>query len=767
MKKRLTLLILFVFFIFHSCLDYTLPDRIELELEGSLNLPVKTAFGDWGDMVRSVLEKSFSGGTEDIEIEVYNVNYEDQDAQAFCVYIPIIISESLNPDTHLGGLENNNALEINKDITIPFFDDFAFGCDINQGLSTFISGGKITVPIPITFSFDGSGTTGPDFLHAVIAEGDFIAGLDLSIGDVVLTEDNCTITYEIGIAQDDNTTVMGTCPGLDCPSNPSASPVQSLNGKKINGNPVKINGRITLTPKGGGITVDPSNTDLAGRLNITMDLRSFSDIFWNLERISGEMQTVSVSMAKAGENLNWIEFEAYKAENDAPSAGIGLNMEFYNLSDKLGLKMAVGCNELKFDGNEKKTLKQGDNIFGNKYALKGEDDRLTLSGNNAVDRLTFYFELFSDYAGNDKVLHIKDVKAGERLDIQGDAKFFQNWILAEVNLSKALKASLDDNGNLTGTFPKEGQEPIDLSLLGEYTYGFNFNDIAAYAYFSGPDDTIKQFTTSKLEISAQYGDVEPGDVKSLEILNTSPIILEKKHVVFITPEDSDDFEDNNGYNPDYLDEKGTYKIEGFPENGNETTNFDSLLNAGPKDLVFQYKMTDIPEGLPVTPEDFAEDADHNIVVTIIIFIKLDFVAGEEGAEISLPVLKDQHDLLSRTPDADDPSKPAGESVFTSLDIDRINISVDFSGVRFTNGKLFIEKDGDLMLFPEGKPVEGNTISIDINNNDYNFIKEHIITPDFRLKFDKGGKFVIPRKLGLTSVRIEGKGKNTVVLDLDK
>jgi hypothetical protein len=98
----------------------------------------------------------------------------------------------------------------------------------------------------------------------------------------------------------------------------------------------------------------------------------------------------------------------------------------------------------------------------------------------------------------------------------------------------------------------------------------------------------------------------------------------------------------------------------------------------------------------------------------------------------------------------------------------INFSVDFSSAFFTGGRLFIEKNNDSYkprLFPEGVRLDGSKIALNIRNKEFEILREYFINPDLRLEFSKGATITIPRVMGLVSVNIEAKGKNTLTLDL--
>jgi hypothetical protein len=600
---------------------------------------------------------------------------------------------------------------------------------------------------------------GDDFLHALIGEGYFDIDLDLSEGNVVLPRDQFTFNYTINISQDPDVSSPGSSlsnpyNGLDYPSSPPdlTSEKRFLNGQEINKKDVRIGGTVTLKPKTGGGTVYITNPDedplLEGQLKIKMNFTKFDEMDWDFRHISNELEAAPRSLASVAKNLNWITFDQCAVDaNGESAAGIGINVNFTEIIG--GLEMYIGCDALDFQ-DEPKLIHKGNNIFGNEndFILDLNDYK------DDVKKLQFDITLFP--AGPNKdVLHLENMVTGEALSIKGDAKLFQHWTEAEVNMIEALKA-MNSDGVFKGTFPDTTKDkPIDLSLLNDYLEGFSFKDITAAAYLSGPDKTIKSIEAVQpsLQIEAQYSGLN----NPYLIMEQSLISLARKHIVIAG-------------NTDYLDGKGSYKKKNLPPDGN-SFDFVDVLNTRPDDLVFHYNV-DVPEAIIVTPEMFvdenSESVSHDIVATIMLLIRLELTAGNKGGRIKYPdMFKDQNDLLGRGDDKDDPSKPEKNSMFTSLDVGYINLAVDFSGAFFTGGKFFIEKSNDSyqpILFPQGIRVDGRRIAVNIHNKDFDIIKNNFINPDFRLEFGSGGKITIPRNIGLTSVKIEAKGKNSVKLD---
>jgi hypothetical protein len=785
MKKKLLIFFIFVSLVFYSCLDYTLPERLKLELEGSVDLPVKTATGNWISALVSSLGDKFPD-----DIEIYNVNH-GQEIQALCIYMPIEISETLNPDDYMdkiadlqkwGSGDEENAFEIDESINIPSFDNVEL---LNEPIPIPSSG-----VVPIYFPGKPLGLS-DEFLHARIEEGNFTINLDIydEYDNPVEVQKN----YNINIIQ-----APDTYPGFGVtPPTNITSAVKDLKGKDINRNPITIDGTITFPHPGG---------TLKGHLTIKMSISKYEILDWHFRDFYKDQKPNPVSLAKISNNLNWIKFNKCavntnpepKEDFGKPIEGIGIDIKLTELSDELKskLEMSVKCDELLFGDNNKKSLDTGYNAFGNAEALTGKK-RLQLAvppappdpedpdypdvPAKAVNDLQFYISIFS--AGGNDVLQLEHLEAGKPLVIKGDAKIFQKWTSANVNMKNSLKGQ-NDGGFYEGVFPKEGGKNIDLSTLNDYLPGFEFmkEDVTAMVYLSGPNDPQSPVNLlySSLEIDVKY----PGlsDTDPFYIIERGTITPEKKHIIF----KSFDKDNKVKYNDKYIKETGPYisyiyddkKNNYLPPDGNPIGRFNEIVNDRPTDLQFHYN-GEMPPDITVYPSMFSEnniDISSQIAAAIILYInfkltavdKVELTNGNRGAVLKFPDMFDaKKDLLGRNPDNKDPSKPEENSMFTSLDVSYINFVIEFAGALFNGGRFFIEKgsaDDSPKLYPQGIRVDGKSISINIKNKDFEIIKNKIIYPDIRLEFEEGKAITIPRNMGLTRVKIEAKGKNSLTLD---
>jgi hypothetical protein len=111
MRKKLlpVLCAIAVSLFFYSCSDPILPKRVEIA--GTVNLPARVGAADFNTMFVDAIQEVLSG--EGDEIKVYNVDYKGQTVQTFCIYLPIEMTENLNPTDFLKTINR----QINNDIS--------------------------------------------------------------------------------------------------------------------------------------------------------------------------------------------------------------------------------------------------------------------------------------------------------------------------------------------------------------------------------------------------------------------------------------------------------------------------------------------------------------------------------------------------------------------------------------------------------------------------------------------------------------------------
>jgi len=93
----------------YSCSDPVLPKRIGVK--GTLNAPIKAGAAKLNSMLAKEMNEIFSADKQEGTI-VYNVDYNGQTVQTFCIKIPVEMTEDINPNNFLKKIDT----QINKDM---------------------------------------------------------------------------------------------------------------------------------------------------------------------------------------------------------------------------------------------------------------------------------------------------------------------------------------------------------------------------------------------------------------------------------------------------------------------------------------------------------------------------------------------------------------------------------------------------------------------------------------------------------------------------
>ena len=151
-----------------SCSELILPKQVWLK--GTVNAPIKVGATKLNVLIAEEMNEVFASGKEEGTI-VYNVDYEEQTVQTFCIYIPIEMTEDINPNNFLKTIDK----QINSDM-----DGNATPKKIDPPYLKYPPGGHI--PITDINLFDGDNNIPYIFL-------DDIAGYVYTIDFGICQED--------------------------------------------------------------------------------------------------------------------------------------------------------------------------------------------------------------------------------------------------------------------------------------------------------------------------------------------------------------------------------------------------------------------------------------------------------------------------------------------------------------------------------------------------------------------------------------------------
>jgi hypothetical protein len=745
MRKKLVLaLCIILLSLPFSCSELILPKNIDIH--GTLDLSIKVVSDNWGNAVASVLKKAFIGNYEkidkvDFDAEVYDVNY-GQAEQIFLISMYSEMTNHLNPAEYL---KEAGEFLYQKNTTEKF--DISYEIDISDLKEKELSFQEQTITIP-GFIIGSSSYLIPlpvmdleleidGFLHASIAEGNMEIMIELVNEGTILDNSALDITYNINIIQDD----INPYTGLSCSIGPSNN--VPLDEEHINNEKVKISGSSVLITTKSGTPIGLSSGELKVNITVKISTQKLNELHWDFLDIADQLnehQLEPVSLDNVSPYVNYVLYE---------EESIGLHFEFEEMID--GLEMSIESNALGIAGSQFKELKKGKKItFSNENAgtLWLAEANPLIPGYPSFDGKVaeaFDFELALQPKGGGNILHIHPAEGitPDVLKIKGKAEFFQNWTEAQINMVNAIKAAPNAVGAYSKRIPAEGKDPIDSSILTDYITGFTFENIQSEMHINGPDGVVNSshvLENPTLSLWAEFWGDSLLEKQKEPIYNDGSLILEE-HPVSLA--DSD------------FDANGSYNKSTLPPNG-KRFNFTKIMDAQPKNLIFNYEIK-IPDTLTVTHDLFeAENTiiDSKITLTILIMLPLKLTVVEDGPGIiKFPdMFGEMEDLFGRTDIEED-------SIFNSLNIEYINFSVDFTGSFFSGGKLFLEKEGQEQLFPNGIDLNGSKIVLNISGADFETIKNNLISPDFRLIFGSPDSMInVPRNIGFTNIKFEARGK---------
>jgi hypothetical protein len=416
------------------------------------------------------------------------------------------------------------------------------------------------------------------------------------------------------------------------------------------------------------------------------------------------------------------------------TSGIGLNFHFKEIVP--GIEMTLNCAELSII-NQTKELKDGDNIFGNNKALTGAE-ALFIADPGSVKILRFETTLRSLNGPNDYTLRIDTSGKGPDEPIilfDGEMIFFQNWTKAVID----MEAAIIGQDNSKGMFPHEENKPFNLSALGGYFDGFIFEDMESRLYMAS--SPIKGLEPT-LQVVSQY---DSGNVT--DKLFEGPFSSDSKPVVL-----EDGFLDGTTYIKDHLPGIN----ENLPEYILDKKHMDAVFMAMPLDLRFMFTVNFHKDRyFDIYPDTFVEDETEDnsrIHITLMIMMPMHLRATHDGSTVSVPDLFDGvGDLLGR-------NKP-GE-LFPSTDVRAMKMTVAFLEPMFFGGNLFIDgsKSIEPLLFnPDGIKLDKKGTSVNFTRKQLDIMKENIINPNVWIKFKENDEIIVPKDLGIMSVRFEGRG----------
>jgi hypothetical protein len=751
-KKFIPVLFIILLLLPFSCSELILPKNVDVH--GTLDLAIKVMADNWGHAVAKALKKALIKNSDkidmiDFEAEIYDVNY-GQTEQTFLISIRSEITNHLNPSEYLKEagaylylLNTENKFKISYEIDMDDMKEKEVS--FNKHIYTvpaYLGGIPVAISIPPTklnltdtnFDLEVDG-----FLHALIEDGEIQITVDLLKDGDPLGDGIIDIQYNLNIDQANNPYAHV---GLSCSSDNSNTVI--LTGEHINNQTVTLSGWVQIE-SGPSLVLTPG--ELEARVTIKVIIRELHEVDWKFSDIADYLNGHQIEPISLTEVAKYVNYIVYEEES------IGLKFKFDNMID--GLEMSLKSNAMGIDSGFKNLTADDDEImFANNNAgtLRLADGTLPASvpapfTSTAVS--SFDFALALRPKGNSDILHIEPdggISTTEPLKIEGTAEFFQDWKQAQLNMENIIKAAPNATGSYMKRIPGEKEDPIDLSMLTDYITGFNFGGIKSEMHLNGPDGIVTGLHVDEdpeISLLAKYWWDDPAQARD------EPIIAEGTTLRLD--------EDTVSLNAGDFDINGSYNKSTLPPNG-KPFSFSGILNNQAKKLVFTSQIK-LPDTITITRDLFegkSDTVDTKITVTILIMLPLKLtVLGDGPGLIKFPDMFDgAKDLFGR-------SNLEEDSVFNSQDmnIEYLKFAIDFTDAFFNGGKVFLEKEGNEKLFPNGINLDGKKIVLDVYGADFETIKNNLIDPDLRLIFpNPDSSLNVPRNIGLSNIKVEAKGK---------
>jgi len=509
----------------------------------------------------------------------------------------------------------------------------------------------------------------------------------------------------------------------------------NLSGKHINKNEIKVLGIVEGVPvtqdqiiskikiPEGKISFNLSGEDL---LDKKIDLEIIPDIdITHLDVVHIRPRDIFPPMSK-----NIPLDEAAQSLREVHFNKLGIELQFGRV-DISGLQIMVSEPNLGINPNrEFKPIplrKEGQPKTAPVAFFNETSEKILVLKdiNGELIELNLEVEIKGDTTG--EIMELTDVPVLEDgalvLEIESYEMYFkENWDIAILDL-----ASMEVP--MSGSFPKEGEDPMNLASMLDMLEGFTVNGIESYLYIDAPD----KFFNLNPDIIMKARDGVDG--KEYDLFE-GDIVL-KKHPI-----------------PN-LNKDGDKKFSGALPDG-IYVNFQEIMDDLPKDLRITYDIV-FEDGIEITPEfmETVEGETEKLNVVIVVVVPMNLKAGPDGSIFELPNMFEKNkDAFGRTEQGDD-------GPYLGY-INSLTLNVEFNDTIFKDGTLFMkrglendekEEDGkELLSFDlKGKslkiPIKGDKLEAIRNTYPYNIV-------EMGIRFPPSTELQIPSDLAIRRIEFD-------------
>ena len=590
---------------------------------------------------------------------------------------------------------------------------------------------------PISFDFGDFG-----FIHAQIAEGYIGFGFTPPSTESTPGEtwiDGINFDYNILILQEPSPASYGSIEpwsglsqrqgniGIDTQAWVYEDSPGNLDGRHINTSDLKLmnSSCVEMSSVANGVTFMLSDQDMNDGL-ITLEIIPTINIteFAEVNVAIGDFGDIpTIDPIPLDDVVGLIESVTLK--NPTVKITFG-DVDLNNLSMMISIP-ALGINPSKTDYKP---------IVGNNYIeFKPPTEFVTLNIDDHPSGLLVDFDLrLGGTSVNDlEILTITNLNIGQdnfKFEVASIEFIIEDWE-ATVNL-----AELDEP--IEGTFPKIGDDPLDLSELRDILDGFTFADLKAYLYMSGPQSFFN--LNPDLTMRATYTGVPVEGVDLLEDPDRiGPFVL---------------LNSDNPLSEILIPQEGNKYTGSLPANG-MSINFGKVLDDLPSDLRITYSAGD---NITITKDmlESINDETGELNASILMVVPLSLTAGPGGAKIKIPDME-MDDLLDRTSRED-------FDILDDLKVTTLNVSIELTSNIFNGGTLYIRREGEaegseMLQFPlTGSslilPITGSMLDTINNTFPYKVV-------EMGMRFPQGKVLSIPDSLGAVRVNFNADFQYTI------
>lgn len=451
----------------------------------------------------------------------------------------------------------------------------------------------------------------------------------------------------------------------------------NLQNKTINNNPLKLEGRITVTVQ-NATYIKP---DKALEAKFDFNITEFKEIELKMGDDFNPNHNYKHNIDSLKDWVNLIRFKFIK-----------INLKITNgLPAENDIKVTIGSPEFEIPDTLKtfipSSAEQTETVEKENFDFKPQEHD-NINVNTTIK--------FGDSSTDGKIIKIKNVQTEKEYSLKGNIEIDKDWEYAKVN----------PRGNtFTGQFPKTGEKPTDLSAIRDILKGtIKIEDANIYIYLNSK--VLKKGNANLTgRIYADYTHNE--NTKTVDIIGTESKSEEFK----FTDKLPETF-----YKYKKGDKKEPY-IGKFPEESAKGPISEPLSDA-PKDLKLKYKLKlnevtihNNPEFQSMKPED----KKLNIDLMMELPIKLNVPNEAEVKSI-------ETDSLSST------SKAEGDPINEVMSMARsVSMTADYenkTGLKLKTKIIFKNKKDEILVEKIMEITEEKgSISFELEAADMNKLKD--------------------------------------------